>query len=42
MIYVPVEWEGRTREWLARYQHVRKVLEQLCEACVMRLTCREE
>ena len=42
MIYVPAEWEARAGEWLDRYQEVRKVLEQLCEACVTRLTRREE
>lgn len=42
MIYVPAQWEARAREWLDRYQQIRKVLERLCEACVTRLKRREE
>jgi hypothetical protein len=42
MIYVPAEWEDRVREWLDRYQQVRKVLERLSEACVTRLKQRQE
>lgn len=42
MIYVPRQWEPRAREWLDRYQQVRKVLERLCEACVTRVKRREE
>lgn len=42
MIYVPPEWEERVREWLARYQQIRDVLERLSEGCVVRLQRRQE
>lgn len=41
-LYVPRSWEERTRAWLARYEEVRDLLEQLSELYRERLKNREE
>jgi hypothetical protein len=42
MIYVPAAWEDRVREWVDRYEQIRKALETLSLACLQRLRSREE
>jgi len=42
MIYIPPAWEGRVRQWTARYAQLREVLEQLSQAYLTRLGRRRE
>lgn len=41
-IYIPPQWEGRVRAWVAHYARIREVLERLCRACLRRVERREE
>jgi hypothetical protein len=41
MLYIPAEWEGRVREWVARYSEVRQLLEQISLGFLERLEKRE-
>ncbi|HEV8700045.1 MAG TPA: DUF6788 family protein [Candidatus Polarisedimenticolia bacterium] len=40
-VYIPVEWETRVREWVARYAEVRQLLEQISLGFLGRLKKRE-
>jgi Family of unknown function (DUF6788) len=41
-IYVPPDWEGRVREWVARYGEIRDLVEQLSRESLARLKARKE
>jgi len=42
MIYVPMAWATRVRDWIEHYRRIRKVLEELCQACLARLKERQD
>ena len=42
LIYVPKAWESRVRGWVATYQCVRTLLDEITEDCVRRLKERKE
>jgi hypothetical protein len=41
-IYVPLDWEPRVREWVARYGEMRELLDQLSQQYLKRLKTRQE
>lgn len=42
LIYVPKAWENRVRSWVATYQRVRALLDEITRDCVRRLKERKE
>ena len=42
MIYIPVEWEDRVRQWADRYAELRDLLEQISLKSLERLQRRKE
>lgn len=41
MLYIPLGWEARVRQWTARYGEVRAVLEQIARQRLERVERRE-
>ena len=41
MVYIPVEWEARVREWVARYSEVRDLLEEISLGFLKRIEKRK-
>ena len=42
MLYVPPAWEGRVRQWTARYGEVRQVLERIARQRLAQVEQRED
>jgi hypothetical protein len=42
MLYIPVAWEVRVRQWVQRHSQIRDALEQLSRAFLSRLQDRKE
>ena len=42
LIYVPKTWEPRVQSWVATYQQVRTLLDEIVQDCVHRLKQRKE
>ena len=42
MVYIPVSWEPRVRQWAGRHAQVREVVEQIARLYLERLERREE
>lgn len=41
-VHIPLAWEVRVREWVARYGEIRELVEQLSRASLQRLKDRQE
>jgi hypothetical protein len=41
MLYIPAEWEGQVREWVARYSEVRELLENISLGFLKRIEKRK-